>query len=152
MNINIKRYDNKKIRLEDLEGNQFEGIAIYDGKEYNELEYGRREESLTLSQNIFYRSEIKKVVCIKEYSSSYGKLEETVLEAGIDLIEEVLDSEEEDSVYRMLCCLEEKYFCLAKSDQTKLYDILNTIIKYSNKKEIKEKARLLIEKGKQYER
>lgn len=144
--MKLSKYDNKIIRLEDKFGDVYEGICCHNSKDYNEHEYGKYEESLQMSNTIFYNSIIKKVEIIDEFSDKYGKLEEEVIDAGLDLIDEVLTSEEEISVYRLLCCLDEKELSFSKEDEKKLIELLENLIKYNEDKRNVEMANKLLKK------
>ena len=88
---NLGKYDDKKILLEDIFGDKYEGICIHNNIDYNEHEYGVSEESIQLSHIIFYKSIIKDIKIVNDFSNKYGKLEEVVVESGLDLIDEVFE-------------------------------------------------------------
>lgn len=131
--MNLKRFDNKCIRLEDIFGDIYEGICQYNDREYNYHEYGEDEESLDLSNIFFYKSIIKKVTILKDgFKDKYGKLEEVVIESGTDLIEEVFEGEENISIYRLLFCIEDKIHSFKEKEKEELKKLLDTLIKYND--------------------
>ena len=111
--MNLKRYDGKCVRLEDTEGNVFEGICCHNDHEYNYHEFGRDEECLQIVNFLFFKGDIKKIESLEhhrgpygKFSSAYGLLEEMNVKDGISSIDEELYSEEDEHVIRMLACLE----------------------------------------------
>ena len=58
MFMNIKKYDNKLIRLKDFLGDTYEGECSYYDKDCTEFMYGVPEESLKISSCLFYKSTI----------------------------------------------------------------------------------------------
>ncbi len=138
--MNLRKLDEKMVRIEDLDGDVYEGTCTYNNSEYNYHEWGREEESLQMSYIHFYKSYIKKVKKIDEFSSPYGKLEELVLDSGVSFVEEVLDSEDDISIYRLLLCLEDNIGSFSKEEKNRLKKQINNLIKYNNNNEIKEKA------------
>ena len=130
--MNLKRYDNKFIRLVDGLGDIYEGVARHDSRDYNFHEYGKDEESIQMSHTIFFKSFIKKIDIIDSFSDKYGLLEESLIESGMDMVDEVLTSEDDISINRLLLCLEDKIKSLSKSDRDELMNILDTFIKYND--------------------
>ena len=130
--MNLKRYDNKFIRLVDGLGDIYEGVARHDSSDYNFHEYGKDEESIQMSHTIFFKSFIKKIDIIDSFSDKYGLLEESLIESGMDMVDEVLTSEDDISINRLLLCLEDKIKSLSKSDRDELMNILDTFIKYND--------------------
>ena len=143
--MNLSKYDNKMIRLEDKFGDVYEGICMFNNKDYNEHEYGLKEDSLQMSYIMFQKSIITNVEIIKEFTNdSYGHLEEVVVEDGLDLIDEVLDCEDDISIYRLLSCLEDKASSFTKDDKEKLIKLLESFIKYNKDQKNLEKAKELL--------
>lgn len=130
--MNLKRYDNKCIRLVDGLGDIYEGVARHDSRDYNFHEYGKDEESIQMSHTIFFKSFIKKIDIIDSFSDKYGLLEESLIESGMDMVDEVLTSEDNISINRLLLCLEDKINSFSKSDKDELKNILDTFIKYND--------------------
>ena len=133
-NINLIKYDNKFIRLVDGLGNVYEGIARYDSRDYNFHEYGKDEESIQMSHTIFFKFVIKKIEIIDSFSDKYGLLEESLLESGMDMVDEVLTSEEDISITRLLFCIEDRINILSKNEKDELVKILDVFIKYNDNK------------------
>lgn len=105
--VNLGNFDGKRVRITDENGDIFEGVASYENKDYCEHEYGRREPCLQIVNFTFFRSDIKQIEALKgQYSAPFGTIEELNYQDGIDSIEDELFCEENESVYRMLLCLE----------------------------------------------
>ena len=133
----LDKFDNKIIRLETIYGDTFEGIGYFYGKEYNEHEYGVDEDSIVMSHIMTYESQIKSIEEIKEFSSNYGKLEEIVIEDGVDIIDEVFETDDDISIYRLLLCIEDNINNFNKDELIKELDYL---IKYSKNNQIVDKT------------
>lgn len=133
----LEKFDNKMIRLETIYGDTFEGIGSYYGKEYNEHEYGVDEDSIVMSHIMTYESQIKSIEEIESFSSNYGKLEEIVIEDGIDIIDEVIESDDDISIYRLLLCIEDNINNFNKDELIKELDYLT---KYNKNKKIIDKV------------
>jgi hypothetical protein len=111
--MNLKKYDEKCVRIEDTEGNVFEGICWYSDHEYNDHEWGRDEECLQMANFLFFKKDIRKIESLEnhrgpygKYTAAYGLLEEMNVKDGIDSIESELECEEDEHVLRLLACLE----------------------------------------------
>ena len=130
--MNLIKYDNRFIRLVDGLGDIYEGVARYDSRDYNLHEYGKEEESIQMSHTIFFKSFIKKIEIIDSFSDKYGLLEESIIDLGMDMVDEVLTSEEDVSINRLLLCLEDKIKTLSKNDIDELLKSLDVFIKYNN--------------------
>ncbi len=111
--MNIKKYDGKCVRLTDVEGNVFEGIAEYNSADYCEHEYGREQACLQIVNFLFFPNDIRRIESLEKrqtafghFSAPYGKLEVMNVTDGIDSVIEQLECEEPVHVYRMLLCLE----------------------------------------------
>ncbi len=142
--MDLKMYDNKLVRIIDNEGNTIEGVCSYNDLETNEVLYGIKEESLILSCNHFKKNEIKSIEEIKEFSNKYGYLEKSLVEDGIIMIQEVLESEEDTSIYRLLLCIEDKLSTFSKEDQKELKKIIVTLTKYNKNNKVLEVANRII--------
>ena len=147
--MNLKKCDGCIVRIEDQLGNIFEGICMYNSIDYNEHEFGRSEESLQMVCYLFYKDDIKELTILgKEdeincFSDKYSFLEEDAFESGFDIIDEFFYSEEEEHVYRMLLCLEDK-LSSKHPDFEKIIKRLKELLKYNtNEKVIKETKKLL---------
>ncbi len=142
--MDLKVYDNKLVRIIDNEGNTIEGVCSYNDLETNEVLYGIKEESLILSCTHFKKNEIKSIEEITEFSNKYGYLEKSLVEDGIIMIQEVLESEEDTSIYRLLLCIEDKLSTFSKEDQKELKKIIVTLTKYNKNNKILEVANRII--------
>lgn len=112
--MKLSQFDGKCVRLTDDLGNVFEGICCYNGKEYNEHEFGRAEDGVQIGFMLIYRSQIKKIESLEKhhgpyghFSAPYGALEEIAVEDGLDMIDEVFLSEEEIHTLRLMTCIEQ---------------------------------------------
>lgn len=132
--MNLKKYDNKLVRIVDVDKNIFEGYCDYNNEEYNECIYGRNEEGLKVSCFLFYKRDIKEIAIIDEFTGPYTSLETMVVEDGMDLIDEVLYLEDDDHTYRLLQCIEDN---LDKIDyQEELIRELTDFAKYNKNEKI----------------
>ena len=102
--MKLSKYDNKLVRLKS--GNKiYEGYAVYDSIEFNECEYGRVEESISLLCFKYYKSDIEKIELIDKYTEDYSDLEKELIESDYDLIEEAVEIGENLEIERL-----KKYF------------------------------------------
>ena len=107
-NISLKKYDNKYVRIIDLEDKIFEGLSNYSNKEYNECEYGRNEESIDILNIKFYKFCIKKIEIIDNFNSNeYSDLEELIIDSDIDFIEDAFDYEDKIHNDRLILCIKD---------------------------------------------
>lgn len=118
--MDLKNFDDKCVRILTASGETYEGIVSYCGHEYVFHEYGCNQEALVLTPMLFYQDDIVSVISLEEvdgpfghYSEKYGLLEEKCLEWGSDLIEEVLASEDDTQILRMLACMKDHLHSLA---------------------------------------
>lgn len=152
--MKLSKFDGQCVQIEDNLGNLFEGYCSYNCAEYNEHEFGNDEEGLELPGMLFFKSDIRKVTSLEDhrgpfgkFTSSYGKLEETIVEDGITMIDEVLYSEEPEHIYRLLLCLEEHLKLPNNSlynDSKELMGLLMDFIKMDLDAKTKEKVQALI--------
>ena len=150
MNKDLKKYDGLCVRIIDSNGDVFDGICCHNSEEYDEHEYGRYEESLQIENFLFYECDIKEIQSLEENSGPYGKfldpygkLEIMTVEDGIDSIGDVLFSEEDEHVIRLLNCLEEYLdpdSKLTVSDQEAIIEALNKLLDVNSNTAIQEKA------------
>lgn len=140
MKINLKKYDNKLVRIKCNDGKIYEGNCIYNSSDYTFHEFGRDEESLEIFHFLFYKDNIEKIDIIDNFTELFGEIEiETAND--IDLLEQALDFDEDDRhVYRILCYLN----TIEINDEIK--GLLEKLIKYNQDKKIINKANELINK------
>ena len=154
--MDLAAFDGKCVRITDLNGDTYDGICSYNSGEYDLHEYGCDEDGLQIEFFLFYRSDIRSVESLEDHQGlygrfldPYGKLEETAVEDGFDIIEEVLSSEENEHVLRMLNCLE-KYLGPNSSYDLPCRDevlgALEELLKYNKDEGIQEKAKQLLKK------
>ena len=118
--MELKSFDDKCVRILTTSGEAYEGIVSYYGHEYVFHEYGCDQEALHLAPMLFYQDDIVSVTSLENvdgpfghYSEKYGLLEKQCLEWGSDMIEEVLASEDDTQILRMLACMKDALPSLA---------------------------------------
>ena len=118
--MELKSFDDKCVRILTASGEVYEGIVSYCGREYVFHEYGCDQEALLLNPMLFYQDDIVSVISLEEvdgpfghYSEKYGLLEKKCLEWGSDMIEEILTSEDDTQILRMLACMKDALPSLA---------------------------------------
>ena len=107
----LKRFDGKCVRITEVGGDVFEGNCDHFSAEFSAHEYGPDEEGLKLGNYLFHKYSIARIEVLKDrggpwgkFSGPYGTLElETASDA--DLYEDMLDSEDNEHVLRLLRCL-----------------------------------------------
>lgn len=140
-NLNLVNYDGKRVRITDSQCETFEGIAEYYNKDYCEHEYGRREPCLQIANFTFFRSDVKVIETLRgQYAAPFGRIEELNFRDGIDSIEDELFCEEDESVYRMLCCIDAHVV-----SQKETCPGLSELLKRLTETELTEKTRLKAE-------
>lgn len=107
--MNLKKYDNKCVRIIDTDDNIFEGNCIFNSKEYNEHEYGINEDSLQILNISFYKSYIKSIEILKELKKDeYTMLEELIVDSDKDFLDDALDMCNEIEKERLMFCINNK--------------------------------------------
>jgi len=178
--MELKEFDDKCVRLLTASGEVYEGIVSYCGREYVFHEYGCDQEALSLTPMLFYQDDIASVISLEEvdgpfghYSEKYGLLEKKCLEWGTDMIEEVLESEDDTQILRMLACMKDHFQSLAEravpgmapwrsgnsvpgsgedgNEQGPVYrgeleNMLETLVKYSGNEKVVREAKELLER------
>ena len=139
---------------------------------------------MRLTPIVFYKNDILRVISLEDvngpfghYSEKYGLLEKKCLEWGTDLIEEVLDSEDDSQILRMLACMKDNFQTLAdravpgiapwrsgislseseedENEQGPVYmgeleNMLSTLVKYSENEEVVNEAKNLLDRFSAY--
>ena len=178
--MELKSYDNKCVRILTSTGEVYEGIVSYCGHEYVFHEYGCDQEALYLTPILFYEDDIESVISLEavdgpfgHYSEKYGLLEKKCLEWGSDMIEEILASEDDTQILRMLACMKDHLQSLAaravpgmapwrsgnsmldsEEDENEpgpvyrgeLESMLDTLVKHSGNEEVIREAENLLER------
>ncbi len=152
--MNLRKFDDQCVQLTTIYDDVIEGICTYNDAEYNESEYGRKEESLKILYYMFYKKYIKKVISLEDhwgpfgrFSDSYGKLEEMVLEDDIDMIDEALSTEEDEHIIRILHCLEDHYLDSSKYDENhrkEFIKLLQNLLKYNENEEVIKRTKKIL--------
>ena len=107
--MNLKKYDNKCVRIIDTDDNIFEGNCIFNSREYNEHEYGMNEDSLQILNISFYKSYIKTIEILKELrKDEYTMLEELIVDSDKDFLDDALDMCNEIEKERLMLCINNK--------------------------------------------
>ncbi len=119
--MDLSDFDDKCVRITDVSGDVYEGIATYFDREYVFHEYGCDQEALCLTPILFYKDDIKSVMDLEGtngpfglYSEKYGLLERKCLDGGTDLIGEVFDLDDDDRILRMLYCMNDSFQLLTE--------------------------------------
>ena len=144
--LELKDYDNRMVRIIDSDNNIIEGVCAYKDLETNEVLYGLKAESLVLSGTHFTKEDITMIKEIGDFSSKYGYLEETVIKEGLPLIQEVLESEENTSIYRLLLCLEDEILSFPLEEQKEIKGYLKELMKFNKDELLENNATRIIEK------
>ena len=149
--MNLTKYDGKCIRLTDKYGETFEGICSYNSIDYTYHEYGVEEESIQIICFLFYKSQIKEIKSLENhkgpygrFSKPYGLLEELTVEDGVDLIDEIMSSEEEEHINRLLDYMYDNIEKIKGKEQTT--KLLREYAKHSKNNIITEKVQNIIKK------
>ncbi len=103
--MKLAKFDSKIIRIITIDDEIYEGIASYNSQDYDEHEFGRNEESIQIAYCLFYKNDIKKIEVLDNFRDKYGLIEEVAVKDGIDFIDEILYSEEEEHISRLLLCI-----------------------------------------------
>lgn len=177
--MNLESFDDKCVRITTTSGEVYEGIVSYCDEEYAFHEYGHDQEALRLTPMIFYKNDILSVISLEavngpfgHYSEKYGLLEKKCLEWGTDMIEEILDTEDNNQILRMLACMKDHFRTLAdravpgmapwrsgmsvsksgddESEQGPVYlgeleKMLSSLVKYNENEEVVNEAKDLLE-------
>ena len=107
--MNLKKYDNKCVRIIDTDDNIFEGNCTFNSKEYNEHEYGINEDSLQILNISFYKSYIKSIEILKELKKDeYTMLEELIVDSDKDFLDDALEMCDEVEKERLMLCIKDK--------------------------------------------
>ena len=157
--MNIRDFDNKCVRITDVSGDVYEGIASYFNSEYVFHEYGCDQEALCLTPVLFYKDDISSVVSLEgtngpfgHYSEKYGLLERTCLDGGTDLIGEIFDLDDDDSILRMLLCINDSFQSLTDRAVPEpiylgeLENMQDTLVKYNKDDRVVNEAKSFLER------
>ena len=148
--MELVKYDNKHVRIITVDGEEFEGIGDFNYPDYNMHEYARDEISLDLVCWKFFECDIAEVISLEDhdgpygkFSGPYGELEIQSAEDGIDLIDEFLTCEENESVLRMIACIKDRPQRIRESvrrDRKPIIKCLADLVRYDDDETVKEKA------------
>ena len=111
--LDLSDFDGLCVRITNVDGEIYDGICTFCNSEFCEHEYGCAEDCLDIMNFIFYKSDIQKIESLEAHAGPYGKfldpygrLEEKIVEDGIDSIEDALACEENVHIMRILRCLD----------------------------------------------
>ncbi|MBR2676209.1 MAG: hypothetical protein IKE28_04785 [Solobacterium sp.] len=148
--MDLKQYDGKCVRIMEFSRDNFEGICSYDSAEYNKHEFNRYEESLSIVNLQFYKSQIAELESLEHrsgpygrYSAPFGKAEMLAVEDGADSVAEFLNGEDRETVVRMLRCLDQY---LDPKDPDVMQELKN-LVQQTGNEEIREMAQKLIDRA-----
>ena len=117
----LKNYDGKYIRIIDSNGDAFDGIACYNCDEYNGP-YGH-------------------------FPGPYSKLEELTVEDGIESIRDMLFSDDDEQVIRLLRCLadyiDNGHGCKVPGNN-EIAEALEELLKTNSGSKIREEAEMIL--------
>ena len=139
--MKLRKYDNKLVRIKCIDGNEYEGLCCHNSADYDYHEFGRDEDSLQMVCFIFYKSDIIDIKIIDKFSDKYGTLEKEIYESGIDFIDEVFESEEDEHIIRLLLYIKDLDDIKDKEELNKL---LEKLVKYNDNERIVELAKELL--------
>ena len=128
--MGLKKYDGKRVRITDPDGEKFEGIAEYLDEEYCMHEFGREEQCLQIVNFLFFVGDIGLIESLEEsgYSEPYGTIELQNLRDGFDSVYDELFCEEDEHVCRMLECLKDLQPDISENLADALLSLLKTDI------------------------
>ena len=110
--LDLRDYDGKCVRIVGTDGEVFEGNCEHFSEAYSEHEFGREEDGLQMIDFLFYRNDIKSIRSLEDQEGPYGHFSgpysslEVMNAEDADLVDEVLLSEDDVHVLRMLNYLE----------------------------------------------
>ena len=141
--MNLKKYDNKYVKIIDNQDDVFEGLCTYNNKDYLEVEFGIPKEGLQILNVMFFKDNIKSIVINKDkYTTPYSKIEEFIIEDGIEEFKDLLYDEEYEHIYRTLKYIEDNINNIDYIDDIKKE--LKEFIKTSDREELIEEANKII--------
>ncbi|MCR5652900.1 MAG: hypothetical protein K6F88_03775 [Ruminococcus sp.] len=144
--MNLRKFDNRRVRITCNNGEVYEGVCEYNNAEYGEIEFGRSEESLEIFNFLFYKNEIASVDILGNFSKPYGKIEEYYTQDGIDEFKDMLFDENKEHIIRLLICVEDR---LKETDYPYRYEViedLRAFEKYADDEESKAEVKRILEK------
>ena len=116
--MDLSIFEGKHVRVTDKFGSIYEGICSHNSVDYDEFEFGVNEEALQFPGLVIWKSLIVSVESLEDvdgpyghFSAPFGEVEESAFQDGPGLIDELLFCEEDETVMRMLNCIED-HFCI----------------------------------------
>lgn len=144
--MNLKKFDDKCVRITLKDGSVFEGACLYDSREYCEIELGINEECLEISGWLFNKSDISKLELIDEsnpFLAPFGVIETETVKDGADTAEDILLDGDQRNAERLLDCLE---YHIANGDavvfaeKDAFAEALNTAAEYASDQNVKKRS------------
>ena len=77
--MDISKYDQKYVRIRDIYGNSFSGLASYENRDFLECEWGGEEDGIRIEDVIIYNSQIGSIEEIVPHGSAELWTEHLVL-------------------------------------------------------------------------
>ena len=59
--MDLKKYERKHVRIKDIYGETYSGLAAYGSAEFLECEYGGEEDGIFIEDCLIYRSQIESI-------------------------------------------------------------------------------------------
>ncbi len=133
--MDLRPFEGKHVRVTDKFGSIYEGICSHNSADYDEHEFGVNEEALQFPGLVIWKSLIVSVESLEDvdgpyghFSAPYGEVEESAFQEGPSLIDELLFCEEDETVMRMLNCIED-HFCIRGEPLPEWKDELASLLK-----------------------
>ena len=96
--MNLADFDGKCVRITDAGGDHYDGFCTFDGAEYCEHEFGRREAALEIMSTLFFAGDIADVKELTDgggeygcFRDPYGRIEEMTVADGADAVFDALE-------------------------------------------------------------
>ncbi len=101
--MNLRKYDDKCVKIIDIFGREYEGNCVFNNKGYNYHEFGKNQDSLQILYFMFYKDIIKKIIVLdKGFVDDYGLLEEEIILDGVDYVKDSFDYEDDEHICRLI--------------------------------------------------
>ena len=77
--MKLSQYDEKHVRVKDIYGDTFEGVADFYCDDYFEHEYGVKEDGIIINGNIIYRSQVSSIEMMEVHGTAELRTEHLIL-------------------------------------------------------------------------
>ena len=68
--MDLKKYERKHVRIKDIYGETYSGLAAYGSAEFLECEYGGEEDGIFIEDCLIYRSQIESIEEIEVHGTA----------------------------------------------------------------------------------